>query len=311
MSLPRADRFGLVAVTAAAALGLGISLTRPFHAPTALPVRHFDSPQQQQLATLLDQSFGAADAMELPKAFADLISGDARAGRTLYEVQCLHCHGADGHGDTYTARLLHPAPRDFSLGVIKFTSTPSDLPPRQADLERTLQDGLDSTSMSSFANLSDQERQDLAAYVMQLLIRGAVFTEASGQLEQLAPAAALAQAITAEADRWQRAAASPLEPPARPQLQDPAVGAALFRDPAVGCVVCHGENPLPLPDIWGQNTRARDLHDGPLLGGSRAVDLYWRISSGIKGTPMPAMETHLSPDQIWSLVHYVQSLRTP
>ena len=59
----------------------------------------------------------------------------------------------------------------------------------------------------------------------------------------------------------------------------------------------------------------RELAGGYAHGGADAVTLYRRITQGIAGTPMPAVmlsetpsATALTPDQVWDLVHYVQSL---
>jgi mono/diheme cytochrome c family protein len=315
----RRDLMALSVVALAVATGLGISLTRPFEAPLEPPIRSFASASETQLWDLLNAEFGPADAPTIPAAFAEVVRGDAQRGRELYEVQCLHCHGADGYADTYTARLLTPKPRDFHLGVVKFTTTAIDAPPRQEDLERTLERGLEPTAMSSFANLEAEQRTDLAAYVMNLLIRGAVFEDARVRLEQQSPADALAQAVALETKRWTEAAAASIDPPARPQLQAADAGLKLFQSSKAGCFVCHGNDgrglftqdtpALSLLDIWGEASAPRDLREGPLLGGENATDLYWRISSGIKGTPMPPMEDLLSPEEIWSLVSLVQSWR--
>jgi mono/diheme cytochrome c family protein len=63
--------------------------------------------------------------------------------------------------------------------------------------------------------------------------------------------------------------------------------------------------------------RPRNLQDGVFRGGGDAESLYHRISQGIAGTPMPAVEivdqpngTGLTMDQVWDLVRYVQSLST-
>lgn len=313
------DLLALSVVTLAAATGLGISLTRPFEAPLVPPIRSYATAAEAQLADLVSEAFGPADAPLLPAAFADVVRGDAAKGRELYEVQCLHCHGADGYADTYTARLLTPKPRDFHLGVIKFTTTPSDLPPRQADIERTLERGLDSTSMSAFDNLSVAQRQDLAAYAMNLLMRGSVLQDARGKLEQHTPEQAFQNAMAVEAKRWKRSAEAPLDPPARPQLNPVGAGETLFQSTKASCFVCHGNDgrgltskessALSLLDIWGQFSEPRDLREGDLLAGGDGVDLYWRISAGIKGSPMPPMEDTLNPEEIWSLVALLQSWR--
>jgi mono/diheme cytochrome c family protein len=41
------------------------------------------------------------------------------------------------------------------------------------------------------------------------------------------------------------------------------------------------------------------------------VDLYRTISNGIKGTPMPSYSGAMTPEQMWDLVHFVQSLSQP
>jgi len=62
----------------------------------------------------------------------------------------------------------------------------------------------------------------------------------------------------------------------------------------------------------------RNLQDGVFHGGGDAASLYRRITQGIAGTPMPAVEVvqksngkGLTVDEIWDLVRYVQQLSTP
>ena len=63
-----------------------------------------------------------------------------------------------------------------------------------------------------------------------------------------------------------------------------------------------------------QSLPARNLTEGVFHGGDRPIDLYRRISVGIKGTPMPAAgpapgrKGELSPEDIWHVVNYVRSL---
>jgi mono/diheme cytochrome c family protein len=59
----------------------------------------------------------------------------------------------------------------------------------------------------------------------------------------------------------------------------------------------------------------RNLREGVMRGGSRPLDLYWRISAGIRGMPMPAagppgpgQKGTLTEQQIWQIVDYVRSL---
>ena len=121
-----------------------------------------------------------------------------------------------------------------------------------------------------------------------------------------------------------------------------ARGDALFHGPAVDCARCHG--PLgdgngrqsalyndwnkrkigATPDETARLARRFRLPAQPLhprnftqerfRGGDRPIDQYWRISVGIKGTPMPPFGPStnstgpLTPEQIWDVVSYVRSL---
>jgi len=61
--------------------------------------------------------------------------------------------------------------------------------------------------------------------------------------------------------------------------------------------------------------KPRNLQEGVFRGGGDPQTLYRRISQGIAGTPMPAVEVvaqadgkGLTEDQMWDLVRYIQSL---
>ncbi len=109
-------------------------------------------------------------------------------------------------------------------------------------------------------------------------------------------------------------------------------GRKLFLGDKGKCFSCHGEkgrgngastedfNDIPggepgkksdvpgLFDVWGNIVKPRDLTSGIYRGGRRPVDIYRRISAGIKGTPMQAFGTTLKDDEIWDLTNYVMSL---
>jgi mono/diheme cytochrome c family protein len=121
-----------------------------------------------------------------------------------------------------------------------------------------------------------------------------------------------------------------------------ARGRALFLSPNARCSTCHGESgrgdgeQSELYDDWNkakrgstpsetrrlarlyalpiQGLRPRNLTQGIFHGGGEPEDIYWRIHVGIKGTPMPAggpapgSKGVLTPEEIWDVVHFVQSL---
>ena len=108
-----------------------------------------------------------------------------------------------------------------------------------------------------------------------------------------------------------------------------AKGREIYLSATAKCVTCHGESGLgdgaqtlqvakdasgqnyPEPglhDDWGRLIKPRNLTTGIYRGGRRPIDLYRRIHSGIKGTPMTGFGTSLSDEQIWDLVNYVMSI---
>jgi mono/diheme cytochrome c family protein len=64
-----------------------------------------------------------------------------------------------------------------------------------------------------------------------------------------------------------------------------------------------------------RNAIPRNLRDGSFRGGRRPVDIFWRVSAGIPGTPMPGggpstegAQATLTQEEIWQIVDYVHSL---
>jgi mono/diheme cytochrome c family protein len=71
---------------------------------------------------------------------------------------------------------------------------------------------------------------------------------------------------------------------------------------------------LSLGALKPRNILPRNLRNGVYRGGSRPIDLYYRIVHGIEGTPMPAAAVQpdnplgISQDEVWDLVNYLLSL---
>jgi mono/diheme cytochrome c family protein len=109
-------------------------------------------------------------------------------------------------------------------------------------------------------------------------------------------------------------------------------GRVLYSSDKTKCYTCHGPTgrgdgtsaeefaKLPgsndfyaqrgLHDTWGNLVPPRDLTRGQYRGGRRPIDLFCRISAGIKGTPMPAFGgTVLTDSDILDVVNYVMSLQ--
>lgn len=323
----------------------------------------FDEQQRRDIDTAMQSLFGDPDVPFLPaiegveigklmsltrlKLAAGPVGSDEQGNpRGLYREHCAHCHGITGDGAGPTAAFLNPYPRDYRKGQFKFKSTPIGQKPTHADLKRIVLEGIPGTAMPSFKLLPDIEVEALVDYVKYLSIRGEVErqllhetanldvnvrlvsvvaasasdAQKSAQQEQLA----LIKGKVADAvDRWDSAAGTVTEVPARPSMTMEELAASqkrgrdLFYGTVANCVKCHGDSALGDGtqtdyDDWakefigdGKNTslvysyvakglleprtiKPRNLRHGIYRGGMRPIDLYWRMRNGIEGTPMPA-----------------------
>ena len=95
-----------------------------------------------------------------------------RQGRAVYMKNCMHCHGVSGDGAGPTAQYLYPRPRDYRLGVFKFTSTLAAEKVSRDDLHRIVKYGIPGTYMPSFLLLGEAETKSVVEYVRWLAVRG-------------------------------------------------------------------------------------------------------------------------------------------
>lgn len=244
-----------------------------------------------------------------------------RRGASIYQERCAACHGVTGDGAGPAAEYLYPRPRDYRRGTFKFTSTTDRSKARREDLRRTIRHGAKGTSMPSFALLPDDDIEAVLDYVLALTHRGELemqlAVEASNE-DEIAPDA-VPGLINEILKPWNEARGNVTMPLTKPPPYDDesiALGKKAFLTEQGSCFKCHGadgtgkttENAKGFNDVWGFKTRAADLTSGKFHGGNRPVDIYRRILSGIKGTPMPSFQQTLAeqPDTFWHLVHYVQ-----
>jgi cytochrome c oxidase cbb3-type subunit 2 len=208
------------------------------------------------------------------------------AGKAIYARECVACHGDKGDGAGPGAHVVNPAPRDFTLNVFKFRTTPSGQPPTDADLFKIITDGVAGTAMPSFRELPESERWSLVAIVKQFAAIGA----------------------------RPKPIAIPLEPQATPALLEQ--GKLVYT--ALKCANCHGTegrgdgpSALTLKDDAKQRVWAPSLTAGAFKSGRDSKSLYARIATGLDGTPMPSYAAEAKPEELWALVHYVKSLSQP
>jgi len=281
-----------------------------------------------------------ADALDSPPASGDtfaIVGHVLRRGRREYMHHCMHCHGVSGDGNGPTARYLNPRPRDYRRGEFKYTSTKDGFRASRQDLKRTIQHGLMGTYMPSFQLLADEQLDAIIEYVRWLAMRGElervlVSELGANSIEQVEGKTALYVDIIAS--NWRDAEdAGNMFMPTSPRVADTydsrKRGFDLFNSDTGKCHTCHGpagrgngietetrqkdektkvvNQERGLYDDWGNPLRPRDLQSGIYRGGRRPLDIFRRVSVGIKGARMPGFAT-LKEKQRWDLVNYVLSI---
>lgn len=234
------------------------------------------------------------------------------AGARAYVQYCRACHGDKGDGKGPAAKGLRPPPRDFTLGVFKFAAVQGGALPHDEDLERIVRSGLHGTAMLAWDGVPEHKVRQIIQYVKTF------------------------------SPRWKE------EEPGEPVLPTPdpwkgreAEGVARGRKLYHGlaqCLSCHpayaskAEIHAAAKELTGTGTvdfRADLYH--PVLTNSdygvkllppdftraelrsvspdhRREDLYRVIASGVGGTAMPTWQGSLPEEDLWALVHFVDSL---
>ncbi|HEY0938653.1 MAG TPA: cytochrome c/FTR1 family iron permease [Steroidobacter sp.] len=93
-----------------------------------------------------------------PVPIAPQTAPDLARGSALYQEQCAACHGVGGHGDGPAAAQLDPPP-------VAFTDSERASARSLYSLYEAISQGVEGTSMASFASLSPEERWALSFFV--------------------------------------------------------------------------------------------------------------------------------------------------
>ncbi len=225
--------------------------------------------------------------LALPLTARAQAQAPGRSGAQLYDQRCAHCHGKTGHGDGVYAPFLNPRPRDFTSGRFKFRSTDTGALPTDADISRSIAEGLHGTSMPSWTKFLSPD--DVAALVAQVKSFSPRF------------AAEQPQAImTGE------------ELPETPE--NAKAGFGVYEK--LRCAACHGTDGRgsgaiahAMKDDWGYPTSATMLTEPwTFRGGSSVRDIFLRFRTGMNGTPMPSFLDSATEPELWQLAVYVKSL---
>lgn len=131
-------------------------------------VQSLSPAKQSDPAQVIEQAkFEAINGVcreELKASIADRVKpkGDEQLtkGKELYAQNCASCHGDLGAGDGPAAAALKPAPRNFTDKGAQWKNGSSPL-----GIFKTLANGIEGSSMASYANLSEDERWALTHLV--------------------------------------------------------------------------------------------------------------------------------------------------
>lgn len=230
-------------------------------------------------------------------------------GKAVYEKQCAVCHGLWGRGDGKAAYLLYPKPRNFAEDNFRLVST-STMEATDEDLFKTISRGMAGSAMPSWDFLPEEERWGVVYYVRYL--KNLAQAKKSGEISEEELERGLSwedQKRLAEHKTDPETVVSVTEePPVTPESL--SRGRQLF---VQACASCHGpmgkgDGRMVMKDTLGYPIRPRDLTAGIFKGSASSEDLYYRIAAGLPGSPMPGYKEALTDEQIWDLVHYIQTL---
>ncbi|HLC41530.1 MAG TPA: c-type cytochrome [Methylomirabilota bacterium] len=209
-------------------------------------------------------------------------------GRHVYVHHCAVCHGLSGDGNGEAASRLATKPADLTTARFKFRSTPSGAVPTDEDLLRTLTRGVRGTAMVPQTHIPLPQLRAVVTYLKTLSPRFA---------ERVRPPVVV-----------------PAQPAVTPGLV--AKGEKLYRDS--GCPECHGsggkgDGPSALKGMKDARELPivpTNLTKRPLKRGSDPQEIWKSIAVGLDGTPMPSYSDALEPDEIWTVVLFLESLVT-
>ncbi len=232
-------------------------------------------------------------------------------GREAYKTYCVGCHGVDGDGNGPAARFLDPPPRDLRTGIIKYAAVEAGQLPHDSDLVRAIRNGLHGTAMSAWQFLPDRTVSATIAYIKTFA--GDAYADDEPHVEIVASLDPWSDGDKTEAIAEGKsiyhvlARCNNCHPSyvTRQQLYDlskkhSGVGISSFRDNMYDAVSTDTE--------WGYKVLPPDFLTSTLRTGTDPNSLYRVIVSGVGGTAMPTWLGALSEEQLWAMVHYVDSL---
>jgi len=201
-------------------------------------------------------------------------------GKAVYMTQCARCHGVEGRGDGSDANRLPVEPRNLREDEFKFKSTEDGTPASDSDLMWVLNHGMSGAGMPSFANLTENTKESLVAYIKSI------------------------------SQEWGEYESEPIDPPNEKIKPDLKKGGEVFA--TLQCALCHGtQGRANGTSAAGLSVKPSNLTQGwTYRAGSSPRQIYFRLMSGIAGSGMPSYkDTGFPTEDLWHLANYVHSLQ--
>jgi mono/diheme cytochrome c family protein len=218
------------------------------------------------------------------------------SGKKSYEVRCLLCHGEKGDGNgpvglirrmEKNGRLLEIAPRDLTMAVFRFRTTPTGCLPDDEDILNLINNGVPRSFMPAHKEIPLEEREATKEYIKTFSYRW----------EEEDPC----EPIAVSKPEWVGSAQS--------------IDKGRIKYKEMKCGECHGyegkgDGPKSndLKDDWGKQILPFNFATGDLKRGSTAENVYITFTTGLDGTGMPSYEDSLNEDDRWHLVSYTLKL---
>jgi mono/diheme cytochrome c family protein len=230
------------------------------------------------------------------------IAADASRGRQVYARICSVCHGDKGSGSMWASANLNPPPRDFSSPAAKELSRDRMLAAVAA--------GRPNTAMQGYGTrLSKEDMEAVVDYIRGAFMRIPEQTaNISGTYARGAPAAepkkGAGEDHAAHGHGGGTAGAIDMRAPMPGGLVGDAVAGKKFYD--ANCATCHGvkgdgQGPRayfinPKPEVFTSD-KSRAAYNRPTI--------FDAVSTGRRGTEMPAWDKVLTRQEIANVSEYV------
>jgi mono/diheme cytochrome c family protein len=224
------------------------------------------------------------------------------AGKKVYFKRCVWCHGVEGGGDGPSADRLFTRPRNFIQGTFKIRTTDSGELPLDANLIKTVTNGLPGSAMPAWGEFLKKEEIEAVIQFVKTLVQDREFDDEDEEVN----------VQDFGTNPWGTTGPYHLGVPQEAIDK----GKEIFTKNK--CFECHGGegrgdgNPT-MKDDWGFPIVAADWQQCWNFRGSRRdpynpFNIVRTISTGLNGTPMPNFREQITVEDRWNIAAFVNSL---